>query len=190
MPVFSGIGHEINITITDLAAHTYQKTPTATAQLIIGLVKNFLDSTQAKVEGMIERGMNYLRQEKRHLRNNALDIQNSTDDFLKQHHLELTLRQQRLKQNPLQLLEKKMLKIAADHVTVVKDIRNRFKMESVRLKNVERLVGLASPMNTMKRGFSIARLANGTLLRSVKQCKPKDTLVVELFDGKVTSTVD
>jgi exodeoxyribonuclease VII large subunit len=190
LPIFSGIGHEINITITDLAAHTYQKTPTAIAQLITSLVKNFLDSTEAKVEEIIERGSNYLRQEKRHLRNNALDVQNSTEDFLKQHHLELTLRQQRLKQNPLQLLEKKMLKIAADQITFVKDIRNRFKAEALRLKNVERLVELASPINTIKRGFSIARLADGTLLRSAKQVKLKDVLIVELFDGKVTSTVD
>jgi len=35
LPVLSGIGHEINYTITDMAAHTYAKTPTAIAQLLI-----------------------------------------------------------------------------------------------------------------------------------------------------------
>lgn len=190
LPVFSGIGHEINITITDLSAHTYQKTPTAIAQSIVGLVTNFLNSTQGKVEDIIERGSNYLRQEKRHLRNNALAIQNSTDDFLKQHQVELTLRQHRLKQNPFQLLERRILKITSDQATLIKDIRNRFKSEELRMKNVERLVDLASPVNTIKRGFSIARLVNGTLLRSVKQAKLKDQIVVELSDGKVTGTVD
>ena len=83
-----------------------------------------------------------------------------------------------------------MLKIATEQITFVKDIRNRFKTETMRLKSVQRLVELASPVNTIKRGFSIARLADGTLLRCVKQVKFKDTLVVELSDGKVTSTVD
>ena len=41
-PVFTGIGHAIDTSIADIVAHTAIKTPTACAQLVIGLVENFL----------------------------------------------------------------------------------------------------------------------------------------------------
>ena len=39
LPVLSGIGHEINMSITDMAAHTYAKTPTAIAQFLVNRVQ-------------------------------------------------------------------------------------------------------------------------------------------------------
>ena len=41
-PVFTGIGHEIDTSIADIVAHTANKTPTACAQAVIGLVEEFL----------------------------------------------------------------------------------------------------------------------------------------------------
>lgn len=41
-PVFTGIGHEIDTSIADLVAHSANKTPTACAQAVIGLVQGFL----------------------------------------------------------------------------------------------------------------------------------------------------
>lgn len=38
-PVFTGIGHEIDVSIADVVAHTANKTPTACAQAVIALVR-------------------------------------------------------------------------------------------------------------------------------------------------------
>ncbi|MCB9772031.1 MAG: exodeoxyribonuclease VII large subunit [Candidatus Omnitrophica bacterium] len=189
LPVFSGIGHEINITITDLAAHTYQKTPTAIAQLITGLVKNFLDTTRQKVETIVDSVSQGLTQEKRRLKNNAHSIQSSTNSFLKQHHLDLIRRQEYLKQKPRQFLKQAALKNASAQDILIKDVGGRFKTESLRIKNLHRLIELASPVKTLKRGFSITRLADGTLLRSIKQVNAGVALVSDLSDGQVKSTV-
>jgi exodeoxyribonuclease VII large subunit len=40
--VFTGIGHEIDTSIADIVAHSANKTPTACAQAVIGLVEEFL----------------------------------------------------------------------------------------------------------------------------------------------------
>ncbi len=42
-PVFTGIGHEIDVSIADVVAHTANKTPTACAQTVIALVQEFQD---------------------------------------------------------------------------------------------------------------------------------------------------
>ncbi len=189
LPVFSGIGHEINITITDLAAHSYQKTPTAIAQYICSLVKDFLDTTQQKVQTLIDQASDHLAEEKRHLQNSAVGIQKATDDFLKQHHEGLVRRQENLKGQPLQLLEMAKIKISTSYTMLAKDLGNRFKSEALRLKNVSRLVEMSSPIKTLKRGFSIARLADGRLVRSVKDVHKGHALFVELSDGKISSVI-
>lgn len=190
LPVFSGIGHEINITITDLAAHTYQKTPTAIAQFLTGLVKNFLTSLEERVVAVVDGTKEKLKSENNRLKNCALDVQNGTNDFLKQHHLLLAARQEQLKERPLTLLNKALVRIEAGRDALVKDLRVRFKAEDEKLKNFNRLLELASPLNTLKRGFSITRLSDGTLVRSTKQAKPGSKILTEVSDGQLKATVE
>ncbi len=189
LPVLSGIGHEINITITDLAAHTYQKTPTAIAQFIIAIVKNFLDTAEQKVESVIKQSVEYLSDEKKRLHAQALDIASGINDFLKQHQSGFIRRQEKITALPVQFLEKQNLKISALETALAKELGTFFKQETLRLKNFYRLVKLASPDKTLRRGFSIARLADGALVRSIMQAKINDALVVELSDGKINSIV-
>jgi len=48
IPVLSGIGHEINTTVTDLCAHTFAKTPTAIAKFLVERLKEFLESVDKR----------------------------------------------------------------------------------------------------------------------------------------------
>lgn len=47
VPVFTGIGHEIDRTIADEVAHTAHKTPTAAAGALVALVRAFIDRLDA-----------------------------------------------------------------------------------------------------------------------------------------------
>lgn len=56
LPVVTGIGHEKDITITDLVAHTQLKTPTAVAEFLIGEVSAFdqhLDEAREKFTNLV-----------------------------------------------------------------------------------------------------------------------------------------
>jgi exodeoxyribonuclease VII large subunit len=48
---------------------------------------------------------------------------------------------------------------------------------------------LLDPVNTMARGWSITRVADGSTMRSTQQAKVGDTLVTIVADGTITSTV-
>lgn len=189
LPVLSGIGHEINITITDLASHTYQKTPTAIAQFITGRITDFLEEIRTKTETVSQRATDRLSRENDRIRNKALNIQQRTYDFLKWHHEGLVRRQESLKQRPVRILEKALMKISAGADALFRQIDSRLKSEGLRIEHFKRMVDLASPANTLKRGFSIARLSGGRLLRSAGQAKPKDEIIVDLSDGAIRGTV-
>lgn len=51
-PVFTGIGHEIDVSVADIVAHTSCKTPTACADEVIGHVQDFLDDV-SRVANMV-----------------------------------------------------------------------------------------------------------------------------------------
>lgn len=64
LPVLSGIGHEINISVTDIAAHTHQKTPTAIARFLVGRVESFLADMEEKVNEIIHFARQRFEEEK------------------------------------------------------------------------------------------------------------------------------
>jgi exodeoxyribonuclease VII large subunit len=47
-----------------------------------------------------------------------------------------------------------------------------------------------SPQKTLDRGYAIARLASGELLRSVKSVSPGDALTLVVGDGTIDTHVD
>ena len=189
LPVLSGIGHEINITITDLASHTYQKTPTAIAKFLVERVADFLAAAEEKVSVIIERVKENLADERQRLKNTAQGLHNSTTFYLKQHHQGMARRQEQVRQGPLQALQRSSLKVSTQQGTLLKDIRTRFGAEQLRLKNFTRLVEIAKPVNTLKRGFSITRSSDGKLLRSVRQARSGEEIMTVLSDGTVKSSV-
>ncbi len=190
LPVLSGIGHEINITVTDLAAHTYQKTPTAIARFLVERVSEFLNTLNEKGAQVIELAQEKLAENRRNLKNAAQDLQGATNVFLKQHHQNMARRQEKVEHSSLQLLEKSSLALDTRKADLIRDIRSRFKAEHTRLNNFDRLLELVNPVNTLKRGFSITRLSNGKILRDIGQVKRGEKIYTSLVDGSVESSID
>ncbi|MBZ0166759.1 MAG: exodeoxyribonuclease VII large subunit, partial [Candidatus Omnitrophica bacterium] len=85
LPVLSGIGHEINNTITDMAAHTFAKTPTAIAQYLVLLVKDYLNDMDSKFDYILTESQDRFREERGHLKDLAVQLQQSTTQFLKEY---------------------------------------------------------------------------------------------------------
>ena len=49
---------------------------------------------------------------------------------------------------------------------------------------------LASPGNTLRRGFSITRTNQGAVLRSVKKVREGDVILTQVSDGSLKSRID
>lgn len=167
LPVLTGIGHEINTSIADLAAHTYFKTPTATAQFLAGRVQEFVDyleDEQEHVFGLIDEHMKRMKDE---LRNFALRLREGTNHFLRDHREEMVRITHVIETRPENVLKEK----------------NRI------LQHYQKMVDIASPVNTLKRGFSLTRGADGKVVKRVAQLKKHDMMTTEFSDGKTISEV-
>lgn len=167
LPIISGIGHEINTTITDLAAHTFAKTPTAVAQLLIHNVQECLKQMDQRQEKVLKLAEEYIKVQQRHVKNLA-------DAFKRSPVTRIKLSKERLKQYG---------------VTLKRTIHLHLEGARTKIKQYQKLIELADPKNTLKRGFSITRDAQGHVIYSSKDAKKAKTLRTTFADGTVESEV-
>jgi len=189
LPVLSGIGHEINLTVADMAAHTFAKTPTAIAQFLVQRVEGFLTDMEEKVYWIIGDFKEKKVQEQERLKGFAVGLQTQTMHLLKAHHQTMTRLMEDLKRQPvLWLRERKgILRERQEHL--IETTRTRTKDAGIKLKHYDKIIEITSPINTLRRGFSITRFNDGKAVKSIAQVKSDDSLTTQVADGFIEAQV-
>ena len=189
LPVLSGIGHEINLTVTDLAVHTYQKTPTAVAQFLVTRVQMFLDDLDAKMEFISREALIQLEEEQRRLKDNALALQAGTTAYLKAHRAKLIGLQEVIRQRPVLFLKSRREFLQEQRKLLEKEAWTFLANSRLKVMNYRKMVDMVHPENTLRRGFSITRTPDGSILKSVRSVQAKAELITEVSDGSIMSSV-
>lgn len=189
IPVLSGIGHEINTTITDLAAHTFAKTPTAIAKFFVDRLKAFVEGIDERQARVLEGMQQVLNSRRGRLKDNAVFLQTKTLGLIKVHHQRLVSISQSLKRSPSDKFKgaKKILGESQEHLKKI--IYLHLQNSRVKIKQYEKLAQMASPVNTLKRGFSITRTKEGRLVRNIKDVKGIKVINTQLVDGIINSEI-
>ena len=166
LPIFSGIGHDKDVSVVDMVAHTSLKTPTAVATKLVEmadyemtLVENFATEIAHNVEDMLHgeelrlytHGVNISREATRHISNHEKRIELLKDGLLSRVEYMISTEEQRLN--------------AAEHT-----------LQSYSLDNILRL------------GFAVARNQEGAL-KSIAQTHIGETIAIELLDGVVGAEI-
>jgi exodeoxyribonuclease VII large subunit len=187
LPVLSGIGHEINTTITDLAAHTFAKTPTAIAQFLVSRIQEFLTALDEAGKSIMEESLSRIEGEREKIKSFAFGLQNFTGSYFRGHNAQLIRLTEALKQRPVNLLKDRMKGLSQQEEAVQRAIKLRFQQENLKLRGYEKIVDFVHPINTMKRGFSVTRSSDGKIIRHVKDIKPNQLIKTEVVDGVIES---
>lgn len=189
LPVLSGIGHEINTTVTDLAAHTFEKTPTAIAQFLVGRVQQYLDVLSDYQTQILNQAQEKIAGEKEKLRRSAVVLQTSTRQFVKKHNERLIRMRELIRREPAMLLKDQRRHVADVKKNFMRAVNQRLLNDKQKLAGFEKLVDILHPGNTIKRGFSITRHKNGKIVRGLKDVQSKEELLTEVSDGIIKSRV-
>ncbi len=190
VPVVSGIGHEINITVTDLAAHAYHKTPTAAARSFVERVGGFVAGLEEKSRDLKDKAQAMIVGKERRLRQAAQDLQQVAFFSLKYQDQELKRVEKGLTVIPLKLVRDAAKVVETRNSALSSALRAFQKAASARLRHYRSVIDLADPANIIRKGFSLTRLPDGTLVRNSGQVRPGDTVRTELSDGCFDSRVN
>ena len=171
IPIISGVGHEIDFTISDFVADLRAPTPTAAAEMAVpntSDVRNNLLQYQARLLKAIT---------------NKIDKDKKILDNLKNNYI--------LK-NPMSLYEKQEQNF--DHLyesllnALKININNIIENKKNIYLNLLSKVEVLNPITTIKRGYTITKIKD-KVITSIKNIKKDDQIITSVSDGEVESVV-
>ena len=189
VPVFTGIGHEVDRSIADEVAHTAHKTPTAAAAAVVNQVRAFaaeVDDRAGAVQRAVHRS---LRVAATRLDDRTSRVARGSSRTLDRQLAVLDVARTRAVRSSSRALD-----AAADHLVgpsrAVGDRARRATARAEReLDSTAARVRAHDPQLALARGWSITTTAEGRLVRHLADAPPGTTLVTRVANGQVTSTV-
>ena len=189
LPVFTGLGHEIDRSVADEVAHSALKTPTACAAALVEHVYAF----RAEVEQVwtaIDRHANRtLHDATTSLATLAHGIRRATVSAVERSDDRLGHRRHRLGAAADRALERCTDRLAAARASLAR-VPARLEPELRHLDAVAARVRLLDPVHTMERGWSITRAADGTIVRDAGDLAAGATITTTFAKGSATSRVE
>ncbi|HWB53250.1 MAG TPA: exodeoxyribonuclease VII large subunit [Tepidisphaeraceae bacterium] len=214
IPVVTGIGHEIDVSIADLVADYHAHTPTEAAQVVTAHWRQagqFLDSSAVRLaqtlRRLVETSRHRLNSIERHeIFRRPMDRINTLRQLLDDQQRELVLQLQGMLARNREKLDRLAMRLADRHP------RHRLQLENQRLESaksrlaasmryefdrrrqkIEALGGHLSaiaPEQVLRRGYSITRIKKtGKIIRAADNVRAGDRLMTQLSDGEIESTV-
>lgn len=189
LPVFTGLGHEIDRAVADEVAHSALKTPTACAAALVEHVQQFQQRTElawAAIERKAERAVELAQADVAELANG---IRHRVIAAVERADERLAQRAHRVGSGASRVVDRADVHLATA-VAALRRTPQRFDPELRHLDAVAQRVRLLDPVHTMERGWTITRNAAGRTVREASQLQPGDQLVTTFANGTAHSRVE
>ena len=169
VPVISAVGHEIDVSISDLVADRRALTPTEAAQIAVPDIRE-LKMELIDLQTRLTAGLRFLLQQARH----QLDA----------------IASRRVLQHPIELLSQPRRLLDEQEQRLCRAIQLQCARSQEQLRALAARLEDLSPLKVLARGYSITSDAvTGALIQSAKTCKPGQMLRTRLNEGEVVSSV-
>lgn len=166
LPVFTGIGHEIDHTVADAVAHTSLKTPTAVA--------GFLTEINLRYDSIVEQTFDSIGQTCR--------------QKLVAHQLEIRHLSELLRHAPASALARHRALLDQLPAALRETTRQYIRQQNERIGFTAAVLESLDPEAVLQRGFSITT-HNGTRVQSATSLHEHDELITYFYEGNVRSIV-
>jgi exodeoxyribonuclease VII large subunit len=214
LPVVSGVGHEIDLTIADFAADVRAPTPSAAAELVVPDAEEWRTSCASlgqRIVRALRRRLAERRERLRWLEGRAqlasptarlLDQAQRLDDYerrllraLRRRHAGLVERLRWLEgraalASPATRLARRALELEALERRLAAAGRDIVHRARGRLAPLERALHAVSPRATLARGYAIVRTETGAIVRDAGAVEPGALIEAHLARGALRARVE
>ena len=213
IPIISGVGHEIDFTISDFVADLRAPTPTGAAELSVPNKTDVTDMLRQIRTRLMKSMDNKLKNSKDKLNNlkNSYVLKNpiSLYEKLEQNfdHLyerlinsiKAIIRYNKEKINTINssIIFKNPRLLFADKAYNYNEIINKLKICMKKIiddkkndyVNMLSKLEVLNPIATLKRGYSVTRM-NNKIINKISDVKKGNTIITEISDGKIESVIE
>ncbi len=186
LPVIVGIGHERDRTVLDEIAAVRCKTPTAVAAFLVDTLRVAYAAVVDRVRRIAKYSSDAMRGEIYRIANLETSLPATVKTRLMKEERKLTETVHRAERALTRKYNSECERIGLLKYRLERALATVTEKPAMKLKNIEGMLRVLSPQNTINRGYSITRL-NGKAVRSVSDLQPGDTLETQLSDGCVKS---
>lgn len=169
IPVISAVGHEPDVTISDYVADLRAATPSNAAELAVPDQEElhaYLEQLLIRMTRAMERNLSERRSRVERLASSR--VMTNPQNYLQDRRMLLDYQQRRL----------------------VNGLKSAVAKEQRRVAALAASLDALSPLKVLGRGYSIARMEDGSVLTSIKQAEPNTPFHLRLSDGEVPCRVE
>ena len=189
IPVFTGIGHSTNETVTEMISFHNAITPTKLAEYFIQRFNDFLDPVESARDLIIDKSHRLISEHTKQFKSEIKLFQSVTRNMLQKNKNDLKFEVQSLLQQSVFRFRNERQK----HIQLLQKLSSGtlhfFKSKKTEVETVNKNIHNMSPENVLKRGYSIT-LLNGKSVKNAESVKPGDILNTTLFQGNIKSIVE
>lgn len=210
LPVITGIGHDKDVTVTDLVANRSLKTPTAVADFLIDSVASAEIEITEISSGIINASRIIIEKNKNRIETSGIkllplarimlsdvkdkllakiiEINNTGKELIFKASLIPANQESLLSSLVKTLISGKMTGLKLNYQSLTATTLNFLSVNKTLVKSIEGTLQLLNPENVLLRGYSITSV-NGRILRNSGQVKINDLIDTQLYEGSLSSKV-
>ncbi len=183
-PIITGVGHEIDYTLVDFVSDLRAPTPSGAAELCSEDLHDTLQTITMKENQLTQLILNRIAQYQIRMKNYE--------------RMQIIVRNNYLSQKQkVQLLTHRLSKVAAVSVSnyhnrinqsqtkIQECIKQHLWYQQIRLNHLIEGLQLVSPLNVLKRGYSI--IYKDTIVTDIHEIKEDDQITMQMANGKVSA---
>ncbi len=214
IPVVSGVGHEVDVTIADFAADLRAPTPSAAAELVSPDQQAYIDiftAYQQRLEQLIEQklqraneqlGWLKTRLQLQHPSQQLQQYNQRLDDSLQRlgnawnsqlqtsrHRYEIAM-QRLLSQQPSRQLSRHRQQLENLIQRLKQSIGQQLQQKNQRLAASSHALHIISPLQTLGRGYALVMDSQGNILHNSQQVRRGDDISIRLHQGSLLGKVE
>ncbi len=211
LPVFTGIGHSTNLTVSEMVAGFNAITPTKLAEDFIQRFHNFAVPVNRAIDLIHSVSKALMAYQKTRVGQMANELRRNTREICARHSARLSTLSagtvqsakyrirsdvdftSRLPATLRVLLNHKILVLRQQSLaakeTFLRQPNRLITQSRERIESLHKITTLVDPMNAVKRGYSITR-KNGKVVKSVANLSAGDQIETVLADGSLESKIE
>ena len=210
VPVLTGIGHEKDLSVTDMVAHKSLKTPTAVADFIIecmaeaenqlnemsseiakgslAIIEEYKDLTESFKIKLLPVTKLMISNQKEYLSNRIIEMINYGKEYILKAGLIPAGEKSKLSSAARAFLVGKQTQVDKDRTSLMRYSITVMANLKTRMEGLLNNLNILNPENVLRRGFTLTTV-KGKILKSVSQVHKDDVIGTRFHDGKIESTV-
>ena len=189
LPVLTGLGHEIDRSVADEVAHSALKTPTACAAALAERVQAFRDRCEQTWSSIGHRAQRSVALAEGDVGDVARSIRHQVVACVARADARLVQHARSLRVGATQVVQRADARLLSATAAIAR-VPARLEPELRHLTAVTERLRLLDPANTLARGYSIARTANGSAVLDAAVLQVGDVVVTTFAKGTATTRVE